>query len=54
MVQYSSTMKNDVWDIVPRPEGKSVVSSKWIYKIMHATDGSVEKYKARVVARRFS
>jgi hypothetical protein len=47
-------MKNDVWDIVPRPEGKSVVTSKWIYKIEHATDGSVEKYKARFVARGFS
>jgi hypothetical protein len=47
-------MKNDVWDIVLRPEGKSVVTSKWIYKIKHATDGSVEKYKARFVARGFS
>ena len=47
-------MKNDVWDIVPKPENKSVVSSKWIYKIKHATDGSIEKYKARFVARGFS
>ena len=47
-------MKNDVWDIVPRPQGKSVVNSKWIYKIKHATDGSVEKYKVRFVARGFS
>jgi hypothetical protein len=47
-------LKNDVWDIVSRPEGKSVVTSKWIYKIKHATDGSVEKYKARFVARGFS
>jgi hypothetical protein len=52
--EYRSIMKNDVWDIVPRPEGKSVVTSKWIYKIKHATDGSVEKYKARFVARGFS
>ena len=43
--EYQSIMKNDVWDIVPKPEGKSVVSSKWIYKIKHATDGSIEKYK---------
>ena len=43
-----------VWDVVPRPEGKSVVTSKWIYKIKHATDGSIEKYKARFVARGFS
>ena len=47
-------MKNDVWDVVPRPEGKSVVTSKWIYKIKHAADGSIEKYKARFVARGFS
>ena len=26
--EYQSIMKNDVWDIVPRPEGKSVVTSK--------------------------
>ena len=52
--EYQSIMKNDVWDIVPKLEGKSVVSSKWIYKIKHAADGSIEKYKARFVARRFS
>ena len=38
-------MKNDVWDVVPRPEGKSVVTSKWIYKIRNVADGSIEKYK---------
>jgi hypothetical protein len=47
-------MKNDVWDIVPRPEEKSVVTSKWIYKIKHADDGSVEKYKAIFAAIGFS
>jgi hypothetical protein len=52
--EYQSIMKNDVWDIVLRPEEKSVVTSKWIYKIKHAADGSVEKYKARFVARGFS
>ena len=51
---YQSIMKNDFWDVVPRPEGKSVVTSKWIYKIKHATDGSIEKYKARFVAHGFS
>ena len=52
--EYQSIMKNDVWDIVPKPEGKSVVSSKWIYKIKHTDDGSIEKYKSRFVARGFS
>ena len=46
--------QNDVWDIVTKQESKSVVSSKWIYEIKHATDGSIEKYKARFMARGFS
>ena len=52
--EYQSIMKNDVWDVVSRPYGKSVVTSKWIYKIKHAIDGSIEKYKARFVAQGFS
>ena len=46
-------MNNDVWDIVPKPENKSVVFLKWIYKITHDADGSIEKFKARFVARGF-
>lgn len=33
--EYESIMKNDVWDIVSRPKGKSVVNSKWLFKIKH-------------------
>ena len=46
MEEYHSIMKNDVWEIVPRPEGKLVMTSRWLYKLKHAEDGSVEKYKA--------
>jgi hypothetical protein len=54
MEEYNSIMKNDVWEVVPRPEGKSVVTSRWLYKLKHVADGSIEKYKARFVARAFS
>ena len=40
--EYESIMKNDVWDVVPRPKDKSIVTSKWLFKIKHGTDGSVE------------
>jgi hypothetical protein len=43
-----------MWEIVPRPKEKSVVTSKWVYKIKHSVDKSVEKYKAGFVARGFS
>ena len=52
--EYQSIMKNDVWDIVPRRKGNSVVTFKWIYKKKHAANRSIEKYKARFVARGFS
>ena len=52
--EYQLIMKNDVWDVVPRPERKPMVTSKWIYKIKHAVDGSIEKYKARFMANGFS
>ena len=47
--EYQSTMKNDVWHVIPRLEGKSVVTSKWIYKIKHVADGNIEKYRARFI-----
>ena len=54
MDEYHSIMKNDVWEIVPRPVGKSVATSCWLYKLKHAADGSVKKYKARFVVQGFS
>jgi hypothetical protein len=52
--EYNSIVRNDVWDVVPRPVGKSVVTSRWLYKTKIAVDGSVEKHKAQFVARGFS
>lgn len=52
--QYESIVINDVWDVVPRPNGKSIVTSKWIFNIKHEIDGNIEKYKERFIARGFS
>ena len=52
--EHQSIIKNDVWEIVPRPKDKSVVSSKWIYKTKHSKNGSIEKYKEIFIAHGFS
>ena len=52
--EYNSIMKNQVWEVVPRPKDKYVVSSKWIYQIKHDVDRSIEKHKARFVSWGFS
>jgi hypothetical protein len=52
--EYDSIMRNDVWEAVPRPKGKSMVTSRWLYKIKYVANGSIEKHKAHFVARGFS
>jgi hypothetical protein len=48
--EYDSIVKNNVWEIFPRLVDKSMVGSRWIYKVNQVVDGSVEKYKARFLA----
>jgi hypothetical protein len=54
MEEYNSIMKNNVWEVVPRLEGKSVVTSRRLYKLKYAADDNIEKYKARFVVRGFA
>jgi hypothetical protein len=50
------TMLNQAqtWITVPHLEGKNIVGSKWVFRIKHKADGSIEKYKARLVACGFT
>jgi len=43
-----------VYEIIPRPEKRKIVGSKWVFWIKRGPDGSVQKYKARIVAQGFS
>lgn len=45
---------NKTWLIVPLPPGKKVVGCKWLFKVKYKVDGSIERYKARLVARGFT
>eukprot|EP00253_Pinus_taeda_P008002 PITA_08002 len=52
--EYSAIMVNDVWEVVPRPQDRSVVGSRWLYKVKYVADGSVKKYKVRFVAKGYA
>ncbi|BBG93855.1 transposable element gene [Prunus dulcis] len=42
------------WSLEPNPGNKNIVGSKWLYKIKKNSDGSIARYKARLVAQGFS
>jgi hypothetical protein len=46
--------QNQTWDLMPKPRDVKPISCKWVYKIKRRPDGSIERYKARLVARGFS
>lgn len=46
--------ENKTWSIVPLPKGQKLIGARWIYKLKYNSDGSLECYKARLVARGFT
>ena len=45
---------NHTWSIVKLPKGQKVVGARWIYKIKFRSDSTIERHKARLVARGFT
>jgi len=36
------------------PKGKKITDCKWVFKIKHKADDSIERYKARLVVNGFA
>ncbi|KAI5351791.1 hypothetical protein L3X38_004682 [Prunus dulcis] len=45
--------KNKTWELVQLPEAKKLVDCRWIYIIKHKPNGSIDRYKAKLVAQGF-
>jgi len=52
--EHESIVKNNVWEVVPRQKDKSIVGLRWIFKVNHVADKSIERYKGIFVAKGYS
>ena len=46
--------RNDVWTLVPRPEGEHIIGTKWIFRNKTDEKGNVIRNKARLAAQGYS
>ena len=45
---------NNTWTLVLLPLGKCPIGCKWVYRVKYLPDGSIERYKAWLVAKGFT
>lgn len=53
-VEMASIRKNKTWDLRKLPPNRRSIGSRWVFAVKHNKDGTVDKFKARLVARGFS
>lgn len=51
--EHQSLVRNEVWELTEAPKDRTIIDYKWTYKLKRDSDGNVQRYKARLVARGF-
>jgi histone deacetylase 1/2 len=49
--EYDALINNKTWHLVPPKKGINVIDCKWVYKVKRKSDGSLDRYKAKLVAK---
>lgn len=52
--EYESLLENETWDLVQLPSGRTPIGSKWVFKVKHKSDGTLERFKAQLVAKGYA
>ncbi|WZZ85883.1 hypothetical protein YC2023_114462 [Brassica napus] len=49
--EIDSINKNNTWILVDKPTGVKIIGLKWVFKVKRNADGSINKFKARLVSK---
>ena len=52
--EYDSLLENETWDLVELPQGKATIGCRWVFKTKHKSDGSIDWFKGRLVAKGYA
>lgn len=52
--ELDSIVSNSTWELTDLPKGSKTIDSKWIFKKKLRPDGTIERFKARLVIRGFT
>ena len=47
-------VSNNTWTLTPLPSNKKAIGCKWVYRVKYKADGSLERYKARLITKGFT
>jgi Reverse transcriptase (RNA-dependent DNA polymerase) len=52
--EITALADNNTWNLVPQPTDQKVIGCKWVYKTKRNADGTINHFKARLVAKRYN
>ena len=53
-VEMEVLAKNNTWELVKFPKGIKPVGCRWVFTVKYKSDGSIERYKVRLVAKEYA
>jgi transposase InsO family protein/predicted RNA binding protein YcfA (HicA-like mRNA interferase family) len=52
--EIKAHLDNGTWEVVQLPPGKKAIGCRWVFKIKRNADGTIERYKGRIVAKGYA
>jgi histone deacetylase 1/2 len=51
--EHDAFLKNNTWHLIPSSSSRNLIDCKWVYRIKRRADGTIDRYKTRLVAKGF-